>query len=136
MELRQLPYLCFVHPMFSSFGFWYFGHFRCIIFFPVFFHLALQALQNANKHYVIFSYFCNFIAKGDKKPKTKNGKNETLVIEKNFWYIIGCWRPRIGNILRSLKPWQTNKVQNVWWDAPKMHVFFWNSRLLRFSREK
>ena len=27
---------CFVHPIFSSFGFQYFGHFSCVIFFPVF----------------------------------------------------------------------------------------------------
>ena len=26
--------LCFVHPIFSYFGFWYFGHFSCVIFFP------------------------------------------------------------------------------------------------------
>ena len=39
-------FLCFVHPIFSSFGFWYFGHFSCMIFFPVFFRLAHLALQN------------------------------------------------------------------------------------------
>ena len=27
---------CFIHPIFSSFGFWYFGHFSCVIFFPFF----------------------------------------------------------------------------------------------------
>ena len=48
-------FLCFVHPIFSSFGFWYFGHFSCMIFFPVFFRLAHLALQNVNKDYVIFS---------------------------------------------------------------------------------
>ena len=26
---------CFVHLIFSSFGFWYFGHFSCVIFFPL-----------------------------------------------------------------------------------------------------
>ena len=40
---------CFVHPIFSSFGFWYFGHFSCV--------------------HVIFLYFCNFVS--DQKPKTK-----------------------------------------------------------------
>ena len=29
-------HICFVHPIFSSFGFWYFGHFSCVIFFPFF----------------------------------------------------------------------------------------------------
>ena len=28
--------ICFVHPIFLSFGFWYFGHFSCVIFFPFF----------------------------------------------------------------------------------------------------
>ena len=60
-------YFCFVHPIFSSFGFWYFGHFSCVIFFLVFFHIAHLALQNVNKDYVIFSYFCNFVAKSDQK---------------------------------------------------------------------
>ena len=27
---------CFVHSIFLSFGFWYFGHFSCVIFFPFF----------------------------------------------------------------------------------------------------
>ena len=54
---------CFVHPIFSSFGFWYFGHFSCVIFFPIFFRLAHLALQNVNKDYTIFLYFRNFIAK-------------------------------------------------------------------------
>ena len=48
----------------------------CISFWG-FFRLAHLALQNVNKDYVIFSYFCNFVAKNDKKPKTKNGMNET-----------------------------------------------------------
>ena len=29
--------ICFVQPIFWSFGFWYFGHFSCMIFFPRFF---------------------------------------------------------------------------------------------------
>ena len=37
------------------FGFWYFGHFSCMIFFPVLFRLAHLALQNLNKDYIIFS---------------------------------------------------------------------------------
>ena len=40
---------CFIHPIFLSFGFWYFCHFSCAIFFLDFFHLALQ---NVNKGYV------------------------------------------------------------------------------------
>jgi len=43
-----------------------------------FFRLAHFALQNVIKDYIIFSYFRNFVAKSDQKPKTKNGTNETL----------------------------------------------------------
>ena len=68
---------CFVHPIFQSFG-----HFSCVIFFPVFFRLAHLALQNINKDYLIFSYFRNFVAKKNQKPKTKNGMNETEVTKK------------------------------------------------------
>ena len=60
---------CFVHSIFLSFGFWYFGHFSCMIFFPLLFRLAHLALQNVKKDYVIFSYFCNLVAKSDQKPK-------------------------------------------------------------------
>ena len=49
-------------------------------FLSVFFRLVHLALQNVNKDYVIFSYFHNFIAKSDKKPKTKNGMNETNMV--------------------------------------------------------
>jgi hypothetical protein len=36
LEQGNFLCLCFVHPIFSSFGFWYFGHFSCVIFFPGF----------------------------------------------------------------------------------------------------
>ena len=36
-------------------------------FLSVFFCLAHLAMQNVNKHYTIFSYFCNFFAKRDQK---------------------------------------------------------------------
>jgi len=75
---------CFVHPIFSSFGFWYFGHFSYVIFFPGFFRFAHLALQNVNKDYIIFLYFRNFVTKSDQKPKTKNGMNETK--ERLFYF--------------------------------------------------
>ena len=46
---------CLIHPIFSSFGFWNFGHFSFVIFFP-FFCLTHLALQNVNKDYVIKTY--------------------------------------------------------------------------------
>ena len=45
---------CFDHPIFLSFGFWYFGQFSYVIFFPDFFR---HDMQNVNKDYVIFSDF-------------------------------------------------------------------------------
>ena len=75
LSIRTLEYL--VHPIFSSFGFWYFGHFSCVIFFPVF-RPAHLALQNVNKDY-IFSNFCNLFIKSHHKPKTKR-MNETYML--------------------------------------------------------
>ena len=36
VKIKLLVDLSFVHPIFWSFGFWYFGHFSCMIFFPFF----------------------------------------------------------------------------------------------------
>ena len=83
---------CFVHPIFSFFGFWYFGHFSCVIFFPFFFHFAHLALQNVNKDYVIFSYFRNFMPKVTKTKKPKMGwtkhKSRKKVISKPWNFLI------------------------------------------------
>ena len=68
---------CLIHLIYSTFGFWYFGHFSCTIFFQVFFHLAHLALQNFNKDCVIVLYFRNFVDKSDQKLKTKNKMNVT-----------------------------------------------------------
>ena len=68
-NIYWLLVLRFVHPIFSPFGFWYFDHFSCVIFFPVFFRLAHLALQNVNKDYIIFWYFRNFVAISNQKPK-------------------------------------------------------------------
>ena len=68
--------ICFVHPIFSSFGFSHFGHFS--YFLSVFFlHLALQ---NVNKDYIIFSYFGNFVAKTDEKQKMERNKQYLLYL--------------------------------------------------------
>ena len=69
--MNLVAYFRFVHPIFSSFSFWYFGHFSCVIFFPLFFRLAHVALQNVSKDYLIFFY---------QGQKTKNRMNETLVL--------------------------------------------------------
>ena len=63
---------------YTGFGFWYFGHFSCVIFFPIFFRLAHLALQNVNKDDVIFLHFCNYATKSDQKPRMENGMNETF----------------------------------------------------------
>ena len=49
-------FLCLAkQELFGNYGVW------CCIF---------LALKNVNKDYLIFSYFCNFVAKSDQKPKT------------------------------------------------------------------
>ena len=57
------------------FRLWYFGHFSFVIFFLVFFHLALQIV---NKGYIIFSYFCNFVT----KSKKENEKWDERIFQK------------------------------------------------------
>ena len=58
-------------PSSHIFGFWYFGHFSCVIFFPGFFRLAHHVLQNVNKDYVKISCFRNFVTKSDQKLKNQ-----------------------------------------------------------------
>ena len=70
-------------------------------FFFFFFLLDQFALQNVNKDYVIFSYFCNFVAQNDQKPKMKNGMNETSFKEiKIFHYD----RIALGTSTRHVRP--------------------------------
>ena len=86
--------ICLVHPTFSSFGFWYFGHFSCVIFFPVFFRLAHLALQNVNKDCVIFLHFCNFVAKSGQK--TKNSGSLFVKIRSHSWIMLAhFWQTSI-----------------------------------------
>ena len=77
-EIASSPNRSYMSQMFCSshiFIFWFleFWSFLLPDFLSVFFRLANLALQNVNKDYVIFLYFCNFIAKSDQKPKTKIG---------------------------------------------------------------
>jgi len=77
LSLLMLHHFCFIHSIFSSFGFWYFGHFSFVIFFPFFPVLPILPCKMQTK-IIIFSYFRNFVTKSDQKPKTKNGTNETF----------------------------------------------------------
>ena len=49
-------------------------------FFFIFFHLVHLALQNVNKDYIIFLYFCNFVTKSDQKPKMKWDKQNIKIV--------------------------------------------------------
>ena len=66
--LLNRDHFCFVHPIFSSFGFWYFGHFSCVIFFPFFSVSPILPCK----------IFHKFFTKSDQKLKTKNEMNETF----------------------------------------------------------
>ena len=65
---------------FRNFGFLYFGHFSCVIFFKFvsvlnycLAYLALLSKKKVNKHdYVIFSYFRNFIDQNEKRIEKLN----------------------------------------------------------------
>ena len=66
--------LCFVHHIFSTFGFWYFGHFSFLILFP-FFRLTHFALQNVNKDYI-------FITSSPKVTKNQKGDEQKQSLDK------------------------------------------------------
>ena len=65
---------CFVHPIFLSFGFWYFGHFSCVIFIPVFFSSCPSYLAKCKQRY--FRILATLLP---KLTKTNNGINETKI---------------------------------------------------------
>ena len=88
--LGSLNILSFMYHSSHTIVSWYFGPFSCVIFFPFFFCLAHLALQNVNKDYIIFSYFCNFVAKSDQKLKKKNGMNKT-----NIYISVSCNSARL-----------------------------------------
>ena len=96
--------LCFVHSIFMFF---------CILvilvvwFFSLFFRPAHLALQNVNKDYIIFSYFHNFVAKSDKKPKTKNGMNKTLVSKMH-----AHWSEWFSPQMKGLNPGRLKKSKS------------------------
>jgi hypothetical protein len=47
-------------------------------------------LQNVIKDYIIFSYFRNFVAKTDQKPKTKNEMNKTNIFATDASHAIAA----------------------------------------------
>ena len=63
-----------LHILITSF-FFFFCLLTCMIFFTLYFRLARLALQNVNKDYVIFLYFCNIVTKNDKKRKREWSKH-------------------------------------------------------------
>jgi len=121
--------LCFVYPIFSSFGFWYFGHFVSWFsfrFFPSCPSCLAKCKQILSK---IFVYFCNFVAKSDQKRKMRwtkhfwilsfktfsevrwekklvfNGKEPRIMYRKHFW---GIWRSRWLRLIRFVVWWLFN----------------------------
>ena len=79
-------FFCFVRPIFSSFGFWYFAHFSCVIFFlfpscPSCLAKCRQRLRNI---------FVTSLPKVTKNQKWDE-RNIYLLYFANFW-IIWVWR--------------------------------------------
>ena len=79
----------YTHMFHSShifvFGFWYFGHFSWVIFFPAFFRLAHLALQNVNKEFLHkFSKNPQIIPKEFSKKFPKNSQDFENITHVNF----------------------------------------------------
>ena len=128
------------------FVFWFFV-FWTHDFLIVFFCLAHLALQNVNKDHIIFSYFRNFVAKSDRKPKVKNGMNEAMVEEgvKKLGNLVTChlwmapqvimdgkWaaeRPTYQLLSWSLNA-LLNNVNNKLMIVPNMFNFLETSRIM------
>ena len=110
---------------FGIFVFPYFGHFSCVILFMFFFCLAHLSLQNVNKDYIIFSYFHNFVAKSDQKPKM--GWTKHMRVFRNIYYSlqsknsIPCG-PSIMDYPVSLK--QKSLVWFIWTRVAWTHFQF------------
>ena len=62
-------FLCFVHPIFLSFGFWYFGHFSCVIFFQAFFPSCPSCLAKCKQR--SRNIFVTLLPKVNKNQKRK-----------------------------------------------------------------
>ena len=98
-EFRQkLTYVLFI-PYFRLlvFGFWYFGHFSCKIFFPLFLPSCPSSLIKFKQR--LGNTFKLLCQKVTEKPKTKNGMKEKLVpkfyfIIKNTYLIIYFFRSK------------------------------------------
>jgi hypothetical protein len=61
-------YYCFVHSISLSFGFWYFVHFTCVIFFPVFSVLPILPCKQR-----LPNIFVTLLPKVTKNQKRKMG---------------------------------------------------------------
>ena len=114
--------LYFVHPINLSFGFWYFGHFSCVIFFLFFFRLAHLALQNVNKDYATFCIFLTL------SPKVTKNQRRTKYI--SFTENSTCW---IACLLSVQYIFQRIKV---WWDNLTRITLKYSYKYLVFLRYK
>ena len=68
--------LCFVHPIFLSFCFWYFGHFSWVTFF--FSILPILSCKMYTKITLYFRIFITSSPRLTKNQKSKNGMNKIL----------------------------------------------------------
>ena len=118
---QKRKYLCFDHPIFLYFGFWYIGHFSCVIFFPVFWS-SPSCLAKCKQR--LSNIFVFLIFRRQKWPKNKIQKWEERKIVNLVLHPVkssgSCFVLMLKNLLTvSWKPW-------VWW---------WNSRAFTFSQK-
>ena len=84
---------CFVHPIFSTFGFLYFGHFSWIIFFPFFFFAKCkQGLSNI---------FASSLSKVTKNQKLDEQNKSAKMTKYSIWIL---WNASLKGFLPHCEP--------------------------------
>ena len=111
LVLRKSYLTCFVLPIFLSFGFWYFGHFSCVIFFP-FFPSCPSCLAKCKQR------LHNFIV--NSLPKMIKNQKRNLFIETTMSIDIktqGDTRHKTARVLDLLCPkmsWKQKWAIDTW----------------------
>ena len=102
-----INYVCFVHPIFLFSGFWYFGHFSCVIFFPLF-PSCPSCLTKCKQRLCIFS-FSIFVT---SYPKVTKNQKRKMRWKKQ--YSTNAWSGSAKYI--QCEVWNQDKsITHDWW---------------------
>ena len=90
ISVGKLYFYWILKDVFSSFGFWYFGHFSCVIFFPLF--SVLPILPCKQRLHNIFIIFETLLPKGTKyKNKKWNERNINVKYVTSLISLVWKW---------------------------------------------